>query len=178
MSQNVSRYLVLAVLVVVSLGGCASKTPVEQALESRAAYKATLNSFFVKETPLAEMPAAVEEEAEAGAASDAEAPEGEQPVEVPIPTRRDAMLDIIVQHDSRDPLAGLTLDITMVDGGENEVGHWKLWVDTEGLPKANQRTVTHVLEGVDYEEGYGFNVEVRQGIPPSEYGDYRELAGI
>ncbi len=183
MSRNVT-FIIVALIAAALVSGCASKTPLEQALESRAAYKANLNSFFVRETPLVDAAAEAEvveaeadDEAVEEAVEEAVGEDGE-PLEVEVPTRTDAVLDIIVQHDTADPLPGVTLDITMVDGERNEVGHWTVYVDTEGLPKANQRPVTHILEGVDYEEGYGFNVEVRDGIPPAEYGDYQELSGL
>lgn len=92
--------------------------------------------------------------------------------------RLDAVLDVIVQHDSNKPLDGITLDVTMVDGQQNEVDSWRYWVDTKGLPKANQRPYSLVFEDVAYEEGYGFHVEVRSPIAPSERGDYREFEGL
>lgn len=182
----------LAIVLCAVLLGCGKPTPLEQLEESRSLYKATLNSMFVRETPLfEESPAseladdglvAAEDEAAAAAA---EAGEGdpaaglEDAVEpIPVPTRRDAVLDVIVQHDAYEPLNGLTLDITLVDDGRNEIGRWLRWVDTEGLPKANQRPYSIVLEDVAYEEGYGFHVEVRHPVPVAERGDYREYEGL
>lgn len=168
------------------LGACASQTPLEQLEESRSLYKATLNSFFVRETP------PVEESPAAEVAAEGETAEGAAPMEAdaaadmeasgeeaaPIPVRLDAVLDVIVQHDAYEPIKGITLDITMVDGSQNQVEHWLRWVDTEGLPKANQRPYSIVLEDVPYQEGYGFNVEVRRPVPVAERGDYREYDGL
>jgi hypothetical protein len=185
--QRRSRFcLVFIVVCSALLAACASKTPAERVAESRSAYKATLNSFFVKETPVeAEMaatPGEGEESAEMAAGSEAEAAgegvdaEGEMPVAVEV--RKDAVLDVIVQHQTNDPLPGITLDISMVDGAQNEVAHWQYWVDTAGLPKANQRPYSIVFEDIAYQEGYGFNVEVRQPVPESERGAYREFEGL
>ena len=51
-----------------------------------------------------------------------------------------------------------------------------LWVDTADLPQATQTQFTHLLEDVDYIEGYAFSVEVRHPIPAAEWADYREFA--
>ncbi len=177
--------LVLIAISALALGACSSPTPLERLEASRAEYKANLNSFFVRETPLeveplpgAEGEADGEEVAEPapGAEGGVEGDEGMAMVEPEV--RLDAMLDVIVQHDSRNPLDGITLDITMVDADQNELARWRRWVDTAGLPKANQRPVSLELEDVDYEEGYGFFVEVRPFVPESDRGEYREYEGL
>ena len=58
-----------------------------------------------------------------------------------------------------------------------EKAAWKIWVDTAGLPKANQKQVSHILEDVDYQEGDGFSAEIRHPVPEAERGDYREFSG-
>lgn len=175
------RICLAFIVVCVTLAvGCASKTPAERVTESRAAYKATLNSFFVKETPLeVALEAEVGEEGEAVAeATDEVAPMDEEAMPVASAVRKDAVLDVIVQHQTANPLAGLTLDISMVDSAQNELEHWRYWVDTTGLPKANQRPYSIVFEDVAYEEGYGFHVEVRPSVPEAERGEYREFEGL
>jgi hypothetical protein len=176
---------VFVAIYAVSLGACSSSTPLEQLEATRAEYKANLNSFFVRETPLEVEPApTVEGEGEAdepvaGSEDAADAAEGEGEMAMAEPeVRLDAMLDVIVQHDSRNPLDGITLDITMVDANQQELASWRRWVDTAGLPKANQRPVSLVLEDVDYEEGYGFFVEIRAFVAESERGEYREYDGL
>ncbi len=167
-------FLVIAVVCSVSLVACASKTPSERVARSRSEYKANLNSYFITQTPIIEETTELEGETDPAAeeaAGDAEL--------MPAPeTRQDAMLDVIVQHDTNEPLAGLTLDITMVDDDENEVTHWLHWVDTTGLLKANQRPYSIVLEGVDHQEGYGFYAEVRHPVAETERGQYREFEGL
>ena len=177
--QSASRLsLAFIVVCVIVLASCAGQTPVEKVAAARAEYKATLNSFFVKQTPLEVMVPEGEDDEATTEGDDAEAlMEGEEAPEE-IPTRQDAVLDVIVQHDSAKPLAGLTLDITMVDNEQNEVESWLRWVDTTGLPKANQRPYSIVFEDVEYEEGYGFFVEVRHPIAESERSQYREFEGL
>ena len=175
--------LAFIVVCVVLVASCASRTPAAKVAASRAEYKATLNSFFVKETPLeVVMPEGEEGEDDSegmAPSDDAEAMmEGEEAPAMEIPVRQDAVLDIVVQHDTSRPLAGLTLDISMVDGQQNEIETWRRWVDTTGLPKANQRPYSVVLEDVAYTEGDGFSVEVRHPIPESERAQYSEFEGL
>ena len=186
--------LMLIVLCTLSFGACASKTPLERTIEARTEYTATLNSFSMKETPsvdpAAEIAADVEmtsdaeggqgEDAEVDAESvDAEGMDGdEEAVELAPEMRQDAVLDVLIQHDSRAPLAGVTVDITMADGSQNELASWRRWIDTEGLLRANQRPVIVVLEDVSWEEGFGFSVEVRPLVPEGERGEYREFEGL
>ncbi|MDH3403784.1 MAG: hypothetical protein OEP45_09240 [Acidobacteriota bacterium] len=187
MSRTGRLSLLFLVICAVSLGACSSPTPLERVDASRAEYKASLNSFFVQETPLVEEAApgeGVEGEEEMGEEATGEPPAGSEEIAageeeaLVVPGRLDAVLDVIVQHDSRSPLDGVTLDITMVDGEQRELARWTRWVDTAGLPKANQRPFSIVLEDVDYEEGYGFYVEVRPAVPAAERGAYREYDGL
>ena len=68
------------------------------------------------------------------------------------------------------------VDISMVDAGEQEKNHWRVWFDTADIEKANVTQFTHILEDVSYEEGDGFFVEVRHPVPEEERGDYREFS--
>jgi len=177
--------LVFIVICTLSLGACAGKSELDRVADARGTYRATLNSFFVKEV------APVDEVADVPAEGE-EAAEGDEPVSedaetVPEPVRQDAVLDVIVQHDTTSPLAGLTLDIEMVEIVRDAAGavtdeiqraQWLYWVDTEGLQKANQRPYSVVFEDVDYEEGFAFFVEVRHPVPASDRGDYREFDGL
>jgi hypothetical protein len=180
MDRRTRFFLALIVICAVSLAGCASKTPVEHVAASRAAYKATLNSFFVKETPIVDETVDLVGEVESEAVTESGAePEAGDAGSMPAPeVRQDAVLDVIVQHDTREQLAGLTLDVSMVDAEENEIRHWLHWIDTTGLLKANQRPYSIVFEDVDYQEGYGFHVEVRHPLADSELGQYREFDGL
>lgn len=166
---------------------CKESTPEEKVAKARARYSVTLNGFFAKEPPPPEPepePAADEageavavaaEAAAAEAEADAETDE-EMDEEEAGPRPVDILLDLIVQHDLDDALPGVTVDIVMVDPEKSEKGAWKVYIETAGLPEANQKQITHVLEDVEYEEGDAFSAEIRSYVPPEEYGDYREFS--
>ena len=172
--------LILVVLVMVAMG-CAQKSPEEKVAELRSRFTAKLNGFIVQEQPEVEAMGGeleateITEEvaAEEVVASDMDA---EMPAEVPLVVTQNVLLDVLLQHDNVEKLAGITVDISMVDSELVEKGHWRVWFDTSDLAKANMSQQTHVLEDVDYVEGDGFSVEVRTPIPENERTDYQEFA--
>lgn len=190
--RSVFAPLALSALVfgaLIALAGCRPSDPVERVAEARNAYKAELTGFYAKEVELApegEDMLLMEEGAEAAdgaqggeepaaeSAAGEEAVEGEE-AEVEVPTRTDLVLDVIVAHEGSESLSGLTLDITLVDAGQNEKDHWLWWVETDGMPKGDQRQFSYTLEDVDYAEGDGLLVEVRDPVPAAARGDYREF---
>lgn len=179
--------LFLLICAALTVWGCPKATPEERVAQARARYSVTLNGFFAKEEPMPEVAAATEAAGEAAAAAVAEeaavaseeAAEGEEEaeeMEMDGPRPVDVLLDLIVQHDMDTALPGITVDLTMVDADKTEKGAWRIWIETDGLPKANQKQITHILEGVNYEDGDGFSVEIRSRIPAEELGAYREFA--
>lgn len=183
MRRATTFFAVLCAAVV--MWGCPPQTPEEKVAAARARYTVTLNGFFAKEpAPEPAMEEAAAEAAVAAVAAEAavaeggEAEEGEEgPAdELAGPRGVDVLLDLIVQHDLDKALPGITVDLQMVDANRDEKASWRVWIDTDGLPKANLKQVTHLLEGIEYEEGDAFAVELRSSIPPEEYGDYREFA--
>ena len=162
---------------------CTEATPEEKVAKARARYNVTLNGYFPKEqpAPAIEVPAVAEEgEAVADAeavADEAAGEEGEEGMEEePVAPRGvDILLDLIVQHDMDDALPGITVDIEMVDPELNPKGSWRVYIETAGLPKANQKQVTHVLEATDWEEGDAFSATIVSGVP-ADLGEYREFA--
>ncbi|MFQ5525584.1 MAG: hypothetical protein ACE5GX_04920 [Thermoanaerobaculia bacterium] len=170
--------LPVAALVAV---GCAPKSPEEKVAQLRSFYTARPIGFIVDAVPAETMPEAGMEEGGA-----AEGPAEEPPVAggdgvvmaeaEPVAVTQNVRIDILLQHDSPEKLPGVTLDISMVDASETELASWKLWVDTAELPKATGTQFTHLLEDVDYQEGYAFSVEVRHPVPAEERGEYREFA--
>ena len=179
--------LLLLIFAALTVWGCPKATPEERVAQARSRYSVTLNGFFAKEEPVPEVAPetdAIGEAAAAAVAAEAavaeeETAEGEgeaDEMEMEGPRGVDVLLDLIVQHDMDTALPGITVDLTMVDADRNEKGAWTLWIETDGLPKANQKQITHILEDVDYEDGDGFSVEIRSYVPPEDYGDYREFA--
>lgn len=178
--------LALAVpLAALIFAACSPASHEERVAKLRSHYKARLIGFIVKAEPVLEAPAA---EAEDGAesesptadvspaAADPASAEEMEPEVAMTPVRQDIAIDILLQHDSPEKLPGITLDIEMVDAAEKTKNTWKVWVDTATLPKATGTQFTHLLEDVDYEEGDGFNVEVRSPVPPEERSEYREFS--
>ena len=187
-SRRNAAWAVVPAIVLMLMVGCADQDPAAKVAAARAKYIAELNGFVVKQEPLS-MEEAVEPAGEDVMAEATEmAPEEMESEEMeseemmpegPVPVVQDIILDIVVSHDSFDKLPGVTVDISMQDGSQAEKGSWKVWVETAALEKGNHLQITHLLEGVSYEEGDGFFVEVRSPIAPEEQGDYPEFeAGI
>jgi hypothetical protein len=162
------------------LVACSPKSPEEKVAQTRSLYKARLNGFIVREEPVGGVEEVVEtgfsaEEPAAEMAEEVAEGEAAEPFE-PVPVVQRVLLDILVQHDSHEKLPGLTVEISMVDAQGNDKGHWRVWFDTADIVQATPTQFTHVLEDIGYVEGDGFFVEVRQPIPASEYGDYKEFS--
>lgn len=171
----------VALLLLAVFTACAGKSPEERLVENRSRYTAELNGFYIEETPLIQE--TVEEAAEEGDASAADEGAGDTETDAEagaadVPVVQNAHLDILVKHDSFEKLPGVTLDISMVDAGQNEKAHWRVWVDTADVERANPTQYSHVLEDIDYEEGDGFHVEVRHPVPEAERGEYREFSDL
>jgi len=188
-------------LVVVA---CRPSDPIERIAEARAGYGAELTGFYAKQVEIApaaedvppteegasaedlaaaaevgveELAEGAETEGAAAEGAEAEGAEGEpgEGEAVEVPTRTDIVLDVMVSRQGSDELQGLTLDITLVDASKAEKDHWLWWVETSGMPKGDQRQFSHTLEGVDYVDGDGLLVEVRDPVPAEVRGDYREF---
>ncbi len=176
--QRIQRFGMSLALVIGALliaTGCAKKSPLEQLVENRARYSAEINGFYVEANPLIADVAEAEEEM-AGEPEAEEEGEVEEAEVEPVEVIQTVHLDILLRHDSFEKLPGVTVDIVHVDPDLNEKNRWRVWFDTSKVERANPTQYSHALEGVDYEEGDGFNVEVRHPIPEGERGDYREFA--
>lgn len=115
---------------------------------------------------------------EIGEAGETTAPtnEGEDAIEPTEPLTKDVVLDILVTHDGKATLPGLTLDITQGTGDGDATNRWTAWVDTAGM--AREARITHTLRGVS-EVGPEdwFAAEVAHTVPKAQRGEYREFAG-
>lgn len=185
-SKRIFRLALLLPLAALVVTACVPKSPEERVAKRRSYYRARLLGFIVEADPvLAELSEeSAEESAEEapseepmdGAAADAGEGEATETAAATVSIRQNVRIDILLQHDSPDRLAGITLDIEMVDSNKVQKNVWKLWVDTSALTKGTGTQFGHLLEDVDYVEGDGFNVEVRSPVPPEEWGEYREFA--
>ena len=182
-------WIAVAAIAIGVLAGCSARSPEDKIEAIRGRYTAELNGFFVRQESVA--PVMMDEETAEGEATEMVAgDEGEMPAAdegaemvaeelEPVSLVQDVTLDILVRHESFENLPGITVDILMQDAAGQEKGHWMVWADTEGLEKGTHHQFTHVLEGVPYEEGDGFFVEVRTPIPADQRGDYPEFeAGV
>jgi hypothetical protein len=157
-------------IVAIYLGstGCGKESFAEHVSRLRAGYTATLNGFVVQQQPL-EQPAP-------GAADESQGAVAEAPEEATAPAvQQNVVLDILVRNDNDERLPGLTLDVTQADRDGHEKATWKVWVDSSGIGPGPGVQLSHVLKDVDYQQGDGFNVEVRTPIQPAERSDYREF---
>lgn len=177
MSRLTTPRFVLALVALALAAGCAEKSPIERMEAIRAEYSASLNGFVVKAPepePMDEVDAEADTEEvgevddELAAALAAEAVTG--------PVASNILLDFVVRTNSDETLPGVTVDVTMGNAaGEKE--RWEVWIDSSELtPRGPGMQLTHELEGVMYEEGDGFHVEVRHPIPEEERNTYREYA--
>jgi len=160
--------------------GCGHESPAEHVSHLRAGYTATLNGFVVQQRPAESQPAtetaAAEETAKQEEAATQEAAGESSSESEAAPVEQNVMLDILIRNENEERLPGLTLDVSQADSNGKEKASWKVWVDTSGISQGPGTQVSHVLKDVDYQEGDGFNVEVRTPIPPGQRSDYREFA--
>jgi len=95
----------------------------------------------------------------------------------PARARPEVVLDVTVEGQSRPPLPGITVDVSMVDASEAEKAHRRVWVDLAGAgPDGAQVALT--FDDLDYAPGDGFWVEVRVPVPDAERGEYREFEAV
>lgn len=182
-----SAFLLIGGLAV----ACGPADPVEELESTRARYSAEVASFSVDQTPARQAftpPAAGEAEGETEDAAAGETPpaeagaeageDGAAPAVEEVPLTQDVILDLLVRFQGREPLEGITLDITHADADEQVKGTYRAWIDVSDVPRGPPAQKVHRLEDVPYEAGDGFHAEVRTPIPESERSAYREFEGI
>jgi len=96
----------------------------------------------------------------------------------PASGQQQILLDLLLERDGvGEPIPGITLDVSMADAQGVEKAHRRVWVEAAGLgPGGLQTAIT--LEGLPFEPGDGFYVEVRSPVPEAERTEYREFAGL
>lgn len=175
----------IALLALVAVACGKPMSPEEKVSDLRSKYAAELNGFVVHSVPVEGMEssdmAGEAPDQDAGAMSDqssAEAPDGMAAGasdEAAVPTRQDAILDILVSTTSKEHLPGLTVDIEQVDAQKNPKGHWRAYLDTSDVLRGPGTQISYTVEGVNYVDGDGFSVEVRHPVPPAERSEYKEF---
>ncbi len=86
----------------------------------------------------------------------------------------DVQLDLKLTHQPGEELAGLTLEVGLLDPAGSEKEHYRIWVDASGLGTGEKR-VSYRLEDVPYVEGDRFVTSVRTPVPAAERGLYKEF---
>jgi hypothetical protein len=112
----------------------------------RARYQATVNGWVVDQNPQAET------------------------------VEQSIALDVLVSHDSPEPLAGLTLDVSHLGADRKEKRHLREWIDTDGLAAGAAKQFTLRLDGALYAPGDLFKVAVRDPVPAADRSLYREFS--
>ncbi|GMU67416.1 MAG: hypothetical protein AMXMBFR36_36900 [Acidobacteriota bacterium] len=84
------------------------------------------------------------------------------------------VLDVLVDWSGRKSLPGLTLDVSMADPAGTEKVRRRVWIETAQLRRGGEQLAL-VLDGLPWEPGDGFFVEVRSRVPAAERGQYREF---
>lgn len=143
------RFLLAAALAGAAIvGASCSDDPIARVERQRAHYQASLGGFVVREYP--------PNDGQAG--------------------KQEILLDVLVSFDGREPLEGITLDLSMADGAGREKARRALWTDVSGLERGGSRQLTLVVDDLPYQAGDGFWIEVRSPVPEAERSGYRELA--
>jgi hypothetical protein len=181
--------LAALVLGAALLAGCGPSDPAQEVEDARSRYSVEVASFSVDQNPTGDVftqpPAMPEGQGEAegedagadaadaaDAAAEGEAMEMQEPVDL----TQDVILDLLVRWNGRDPLAGITVDITHADEAGNEKGAYRAWIETAEVHRGPPTQMVHRLEDLDYVDGDGFHAEVRSPIPAGERAQYREFS--
>ena len=118
----------------------------EQVAVRRGRYQATVNGWVVDQKPQGET------------------------------VERSIALDVLVTHDSPEPLPGLTVEISHLGPDRKEKRHLREWIDTDGLTAGAAKQFTLHLDGAGYGPGDLFRAAVRDPIPAAERSQYREFS--
>lgn len=194
-------HLYLAALIVscLVLVGCPAGSPEEQVAAKRALYTVELNSWYAEaesepvdetvEIPVEGEEAAAEDDAgqvmdvdeadEPNAADEIAAEdEGEGP-DVTVaagPELHTIVFDLLVLYDGRDePLPGLTVEVTHAGADGQEKGSWLQYLEMPNIAKGVSKQVGFQREGVVFEEGDVFAVNVNKNVPADLRSEYREF---
>ena len=127
-SKRIFRLALLLPLAALVLTACGPKSPEERVAKRRSHYEARMLGFIVEADPVPAEPSegsdqepAEEppyEESMDGVAADVGEGEGMETDEATVSIRQNVRVDILLQNDSPDRLAGITLDIEMVDSSK------------------------------------------------------------
>ena len=195
-SQLITCCLVAFVFLVAA--GCGPNSPEDQVAATRAQYTVRLESFTAEQpepepvmeeevvaeegeaaataTASAVESAMVAEEAVAGEEGAGEEGMDEEEVVESGPRPTDVILHLLVRFGGDEALPGITVEVTQADPFGKEKEPTLHWVETAGMGKSDVQQVDLRLEGIEYEDGDGFSVLLRQTVPAEDRAQYREFA--
>ncbi len=177
MRINGRRLALVLLCTALALVACGPPlTPTEELAVKRSEYVAELTSWTVNQEPVAEPAEAEATDSDAETDADADVDPDAEPAEQEVDTV--ILLDILMSTEGQGGLAGVTIDLTHVDENEVEKARRRMWVDTSMVSRGSGSQVTLTLEGLDYEAGDMFHVEVRAVIAEDERSEYREFDGL
>jgi hypothetical protein len=182
--------MTLIAMTLLVFAGCAPADPQAQVAAARADYEAQLSGWIVRQPepmeatldPVATAESPMDEnegEVDPSMASET-SPAAEEmaavvdPV-VPDPTEITVLFDVIVLFSGKDPLPGLTVDITHADAAGGEKVVRQHYLEVGDLLRGSTRQVAIELDGWDLTDGDQFSIEVRRGLSDAERGTYREF---
>lgn len=164
--------LAASILVAALAAGCgADPRPADRIETVRALYRAEVTGFVVEGSPepVAAAPASAPETAPSPEADDG----GSGLVAPPVPAS-DVVLDLRLRHEPGEEIAGLTVEVGLLDPAGTEKEHYRIWIEAAGAA-TGEKLVTYRLEDVPYVEGDRFVAEVRTPVPASERALYKEF---
>lgn len=189
----------LALLSTLLLVGCPAGSPEEQVAAKRADFTVELNSWYatVENEAMDEMAEAVEGEAVEGEADDAgdegeaaddagdemdgdamagDEMDGDAMSDMTGPQPHTIVFDLLVAYNGRgDALPGITLKVTHAAAGGTEKDSWLEYIELPQMTKSVPEQVAFQKEGVLFEEGDVFAVNLSKSVPAAERSQYREF---
>lgn len=186
----------LAAAFVLTLTACGPSSPTAKVTAARAEYTVRLENFTANlPEPIDEL--SFDSQGEEGAAAEAseavaeasaaaaeestgsdeagEAPMDEEAVMAEASTP-EIILHLLVQFKGREPLPGITVEVTRQDPFGDEKEPTLHWIETGSMAKNDIQQVDLKLEDAEYEEGDAYSVLLRQIVPPEDHARYREYA--
>ena len=195
MRHSIALFAALSLLLVL-LVACQPGSPEERVLAERARYTVELNSWYAEvenapveetvEVPVGEEGAegqapaddaeAAGDEAENAAEEIAEEDTEDADVVVAAgPQLHTIVFDLLVLYNGRDPLPGLTVEVTHAGADGEEKGSWLEYLEMPDITKGVSKQVGFQRAGVLFEEGDVFAVLVEPNVPADVRSEYREF---
>ncbi len=149
---------------------CSRKSPADKIAEVRNQYTVQ-DARPQKQNPIGDasaMDVALSEGEEAREAGTAAPAQAARPTSI--------LFDVVLSFRGSQSLPGITLDITHTDAQGRTKEVRRQYVETPKMTNSGVLQQGFVLDNLQYEEGDGFQVDVRSFIPVEERGEYREFA--